>query len=178
VCPPLIGSHGWRIASVDVDDPEWRVTEGALVGGVEEVFCPREPLQPLSWSITREAPQVHGDDSVRRLGLAVRLRVEGRCHVEIGPHQSHELPPELGGEHDVAVRHHGLRHTMEADNFREERLSHGLRQIWVCQRNKVKVLAEPVHHCQDDELAAYSGQGFDEVQRHVRPDSLWNRERK
>jgi hypothetical protein len=36
--PRLIGADGRRVTAVD--DPEWRVAEGALVGGVEDILHP------------------------------------------------------------------------------------------------------------------------------------------
>jgi hypothetical protein len=120
--PRLIGADGRRVTAVD--DPEWRVAEGALVGSVEDVLRPRKPLQPLAGSITGEAPQVHDDDAVGRLGLTIGLRVEGRRHVEFGAHQSHELPPKFGGEHGVKVGHHGLWNIVQANDLGEETLGH------------------------------------------------------
>jgi uncharacterized Fe-S cluster protein YjdI len=63
---------------VFVDDPEWCVTQGALVRGAEDILRPR---QPLAWLVPDEAEQIHDNDVVGHLGLAVRLGVEHRGHV-------------------------------------------------------------------------------------------------
>jgi hypothetical protein len=44
----------------------------------------------------------------------------------------------------------------------------------MCQGNKMAILAELVHHCQDDGLAPYARKSFDEVQGNVRPHPLRN----
>jgi hypothetical protein len=40
----------------------------------------------------------------------------------------------------------------------------------------VRVLAETVHHCEDDGLAPDAWQCLDEVHGDVRPNTLWHRE--
>jgi hypothetical protein len=44
----------------------------------------------------------------------------------------------------------------------------------MCQGNKMAILAEPVHHCQDDGLAPYARKSFDKVQGNVRSHPLRN----
>jgi hypothetical protein len=77
--PRLIGPDGWWVAPVD--DPERGVPKRALVCRIEDELRPWEPLQLVMRSIAREAAKVHDDDSVSRLGLAIRLQVEGSRHV-------------------------------------------------------------------------------------------------
>ena len=76
--------------------------------------------------------------------------MECRRHVQLGPHQAHELMPERRGEDGVTIRHHGLRHPVKAHNVGEEGLSDGLGGVRMRQENKMAVLAKPVHHGQDD----------------------------
>ena len=47
------------------------VFKGELVGGVVDVFCQRHPAQPLAGMISGEAAEVHDDDLVGGLHLAV-----------------------------------------------------------------------------------------------------------
>jgi hypothetical protein len=75
----LIGPDGWWVAPVD--DPERGIPKRTLVRRIEDELRPWEPLQPVTRTIAREAAKVHDDDSVGRLGLPIRLRVEGRRHV-------------------------------------------------------------------------------------------------
>jgi hypothetical protein len=64
-----------------VDDSERGVPKRALVHRIEDKLRPWEPLQPVTRSIACEAVKVHDDDSVSRLGLPIRLWVEGSRHV-------------------------------------------------------------------------------------------------
>jgi hypothetical protein len=75
----LIGPDGWWVAPVD--DPERGVLKRALVRRTEDELRPREPLQPVTWSIASEVAKVHDDDSVSCLRLPIRLRVDGSRHV-------------------------------------------------------------------------------------------------
>jgi hypothetical protein len=75
----LIGLDGRWVAPID--DPERGVPKRALVHNIEDELRPWEPLQPMTWLIAREAVKVHDDDSVSRLGLPIRLWVEGSRHV-------------------------------------------------------------------------------------------------
>jgi hypothetical protein len=75
----LIGLDGRWV--VPIDDLERGVPKRALVCRIEDELHPWEPLQPVTWSITCDTAKVHDDDSVSRLGLPIRLRVEGNRHV-------------------------------------------------------------------------------------------------
>jgi hypothetical protein len=75
----LIGPDGRWVAPID--DPERGVPKRASVHRTEDELRPWEPLQPMTWSIASEAAKVRDDDSVSRLGLSIRLRVEGSRHV-------------------------------------------------------------------------------------------------
>ena len=98
--------------------------------------------------------------------------MESQGHVEFGAHQAYELAPKCRGEDWIAVRHHGLGNAVKPHDVREEGLRDGLGGVWVRQGNKVAILAEPVHHRQDDGLATDARQCLHEVERDVRPDTL------
>jgi hypothetical protein len=59
-----------------VDHSERRVMEGGLVCRVVDVLSPWQPAQPLSRAISSEAAQVHHNDAVGYLCLAIGLWVE------------------------------------------------------------------------------------------------------
>ena len=118
----FVRADGGRITPVN--HLEWRLLQRGLVGGVVDVLCPRQPPEPLARTISCEAAKVHDDDPVRRLCLAIRLRVECSGHVELGAHQAHELPPECRREDRVAVRDQRLWNAMQADDVGEESLRH------------------------------------------------------
>jgi hypothetical protein len=108
--PRLIGPNGERVTPVE--DPERSVSERGLVRRVGHKLCPREPLHPLFGPVTCEPLKVHDDDPISCLGLPIRLRVEGGCHVQLGAHQAHELTPESRREDRIPVRHDGPWHPM------------------------------------------------------------------
>jgi hypothetical protein len=66
-----------------------------------------------------------------------------------------------------------LLHTVEADNLREEHLSHCLRRIRMSKQDEVAILTESVHHGEDDRFPVHARQSFDEVHTDVRPNSRW-----
>ena len=165
--PRLIRADGRGITAID--NAEGRVTEGGLVRRVVDELCPREPPKPLTRAITCETAKVHGDDAIGRLSLAFRLWVEGRRHVQLGPHEPHQLAPKRRGEDGIPIGQQGLRHPMEADDVGEESLSDGLCRVWMSQWNKMTILAEAIHHGEDDGFAPNFGQSFHEVEPNVRP---------
>jgi hypothetical protein len=98
--------------------------------------------------------------------------VESRRHLQLGAAQAHQLAPEVGGEHRVAIRHDGLWHTVEAHDVDEEGVSQTLGGVRVRKGNEVAVFAEVVHHHQDDRLAPNARQRLDEDHGNVRPNPL------
>ena len=60
---------------------------------------------------------------------------------------------------------------MKSHDVGEEGLCDGLGGVRVRQGDEVTVLAEPVHHHQDDGLATDARQCLHEVQPDVRPDT-------
>jgi hypothetical protein len=67
---------------------------------------------------------------------------------------------------------------MKPNDLGEERLGHGLHGVGVRQRNEVGVLAETVHHREDDRLALHLGESFYEVEANVTPHHRGHRKRK
>ena len=125
----LVGTDRGRI--ITIDDLEGCVLERRLESGIVDVLGSREPVEPLSRAITGEAAEVHDDDLISSLHLAIRLGMEHQRHVQLGAREPHELAPERRGEDGVAVRDHGLRNTMEANNLGEEHLGHRLCRVRV-----------------------------------------------
>lgn len=73
--------------------------------------------------------------------------------MQLRAHQAHQLAPERGREDRIAIGHHRLRNTVEADDVGEERLGDELHRVGVHQQYEVAVLPEPIHHGEDDRLA-------------------------
>jgi hypothetical protein len=76
--PRFVVPDGWRIPAIHL---EGGVLERRLVRRVVDVLRPWQPTQPLLGPVPCEAPEVHDDDFVGRLRLAVRLGVEGGRHL-------------------------------------------------------------------------------------------------
>uniref|UniRef100_A0A8R7TJV7 Uncharacterized protein n=1 Tax=Triticum urartu TaxID=4572 RepID=A0A8R7TJV7_TRIUA len=70
---------------------------------VVAVLRPCQPVHPSSWTISSNAAQVHGDDLVDDLGLAIRLGMKRRAHAELHARQPKEIPPDVAREHRVTV---------------------------------------------------------------------------
>jgi hypothetical protein len=65
---------------------------------------------------------------------------------------------------------------METYNVCEECMCHRFHRIWMGERNEVAVLAEAIHHHEDDRFAADSWQRLHKINVNVRPDRCWNGE--
>jgi len=78
-------------------------------GRVVAVLRPGEPVHPSSRSITCNTTQVHGDNLIDHLGLAVSLRMEGRAHAQLDAGHLEEVAPNVASEHGVSVAHDGGR---------------------------------------------------------------------
>jgi hypothetical protein len=59
---------------------------------------------------------------------------------------------------------------VEVHDLSEENLHHRLRRVRVCEGDEVAVLAEMIHHHQDDRLPSYAWQCLNEIKPNVRPD--------
>ena len=137
---------------------------------------PGQPVEPVAWAVAGEAPQVHGDGLVHRLRLAIRLRMEGRAETQLDARLTEEVPPHPTSENRVAVADDGLRKSVEPNNVVEEGAGVGRGGVRLPQRDEVRVLGEPVHDGEDDALAVHLGQGLDEVDGNIRPNSGGDRQ--
>jgi hypothetical protein len=103
--------------------------------------------------------------------------VEGKQHVQLGAHQSHQLAPKQRGEHRVALGDNGLRHAVQAHDVNEERLGHGVDGVWMRQGDEVTIFAEAVNDGEDHRFAVHPRQSFHEIEANVGPDlgRYWQR---
>ena len=95
--------------SMAVHDLEWCGAKSGVEHCVVAVLRPWQPVKPRSGSITGRAAKVHGYRLVRRLGLPVGLGVERRAHLQLDARELEQVPPDMAGEHRVAVADDGLR---------------------------------------------------------------------
>ena len=96
--------------------------------------------------------------------------MERSGHVQLRPHEAHELAPKDGGEDRIVVGDDGLRWTMKTHDVGEERLCHRLDGVRVAEGDEVEVLAEAVDDGEDDRFAVDAGQCFNEVEADIRQD--------
>jgi hypothetical protein len=100
-CALLVRQYCRGVAAIH--DMKWRSLQGDLKSRVVAELNPWQPLHPLSWSIPCQAPQIHGDNLVSCLRLAVGLQMKGGGHVERDLGEFEELPPKVAREHWVAI---------------------------------------------------------------------------
>jgi hypothetical protein len=98
---PLLGKQSRR--GTTIDDLERRSTKRGVERRVVAELGPGQPLQPCAWTIASDATKVHGDGLVDGLRLAIGLRVERGTHPQLDACKLEELPPNVAGEHRVAV---------------------------------------------------------------------------
>ena len=55
--------------------------------GLVAELHPWEPIEPITWTISYDAMEVHSNNLVHRLGLGIRLGVEHGAHTELHPSQ-------------------------------------------------------------------------------------------
>ena len=86
--------------------------------------------------VTSKAPQVHHDDAVSDLGLAVCLWVEGRTTQELYTSKLEQFLPKAAGEDRGTIAHNRTRKAMKPDDVLEESSSHRLRSRGDSRRQK------------------------------------------
>jgi hypothetical protein len=93
---PAHTAAGGRGSSID--DLEGSGTESRVEGRIIAILRPREPIHPCARSITCHTAQIHSNDLVNDLRLAVRLGMEGRAHAEGNARHSEKIAPHVAGE--------------------------------------------------------------------------------
>ena len=138
-----------------------------MIRGIVAIFSPGEPIQPCARPVPSGAPQILGDRLVDNLGLAIRLRMEGRAHPELDTDEFEDVAPNMASEHRIPIAHNGVWEPMQSDNGFEERLRHCGRRVGVTQGDEVSMLGELINHRQDDTLAVVTRQALNEVHGDV-----------
>ena len=146
-----------------------------LVGSVETELHPWKPLQTQTEAIAGETPQIHDNNAVGDLRLAVRLRMEGRAAQELDASQLKQFLPKVFGEDRVTIAHDGARKAMEPDDIVKERPGHGLRGVGMAQGHEVSHLGEPIDDGQNDRLVTHPRKALHEVHGYVTPDMTRHR---
>jgi hypothetical protein len=100
-------------------------------------------------SVTGQAPEIHNDDLVSHLGLAVGLWSERRAGAELGAGEVEQLRPHVAGEDGTPIAHDRRRDAMEPNDATEECLGDGRRRIGVAESDEVVVFGESDHQITD-----------------------------
>jgi hypothetical protein len=140
-----------------------------MVGRVVAKLSPWEPIKPITLAITCQTPKIHGNGLVDSLGLPICLRVERKTHAEVHAGVTEEVAPHMTCEYRITVADDGLWEAVEPNNVLEEGAGHRRGCVRVAEWNKMSVLREPVHHCEQHAFAMDLGQGFDEVEGDIHP---------
>jgi hypothetical protein len=128
----------------------------------------------LSQAVTGQAPQIHGYNLVRGLGLTIRLWVEREHELQLDTGHGEQLLPKAVGEDWILVTDNGAHDVVEFDNGVEEDLGHCRHRIRMPQWQKVSRLGKSVHHRKDDRLPLDLGQSFNEVDCNASPHRWGN----
>jgi hypothetical protein len=95
-----------------VHNLEWRRSECRVVRGIVAVLRPGEPVDPRARPITYRTSQIHRDDLVDDLGLAIRLGMKGRTEPLLDTCTFKEIALEIAGEDWVAIADNGAGETV------------------------------------------------------------------
>ena len=113
--------------------------------------------------------EVHGDDAIDGLRLPIRLRMEGRTHVQACPRGGKQSLPKARSENHIPVRNDGCGKPMKSDNVGEEGFSNRLRSVRMRQGDEMRILGETVHNGQYHTFAAHLRKCLNEIHGDVFP---------
>jgi hypothetical protein len=126
-------------------------------GGIITILRPCEPIDPGAGPVTGDAAEVHDNDLVHHLRLAVHLRMESSSHAERDAGQLEEVMPHIAGEHGVPIAHDRRGEPVQPNDAVEEGAGDRCRRIRVLEGNEMGVLGESLDDGEDDRLAAHLG---------------------
>jgi len=115
-------------------------------GSVVAVLRLGEPVHPCARAVSYNTTQIHGNDFVYHLGLAVSLRAEGCAHTQLNVSHPEKVVPDIPSDDRVPVTDDGGREPVQANDVVKEGAGDGGSGVGVAKRNKMRVLGEVVDH--------------------------------
>lgn len=106
--------------------------------------------------------------------LAIRLRMIGTTHFQLGVRHLEQFLPQSTSENFVSVRYDSIREPMQLIHLLHICLSHCQSCAWVIQSYKMSILRELVHHYEYAIVLLRFRQSLYEIQRHhAKHDLEW-----
>ena len=150
---------------------------GRMLGVVVAEFCQWEEARPVGLLVVCIDAEVLFQHGVQLLRLPVRLRMKRRGAVGPNTAQLQQPPPEVGGEHRIAIAHQGVRKTVSSNHMLEDKGSDVRTCYRFCCRNEVCRLSETVHDHEDSIVVVAGRQVCDPVKGHAAPRPRRDRKR-
>ena len=101
---------------------EWGATQSRVEACVVPEFSERKLGSPLGWAGVDEVAQISLHTLVHAFRLTIHLGVIYGTHTELDSCQPKQFPPQVTGEHLVAIRYDGGWHPMKLINMTHEGL--------------------------------------------------------
>lgn len=74
-----------RQTSPTIYHPERRAMKSGLIRSVVTILNPRQPLKPGTWTISCQAPEIHSNNAILNLRLAITLRWKAEVMLRVTP---------------------------------------------------------------------------------------------
>ena len=150
---------------------------GRMLGVVVAEFCQWEEASPVGLLVVCIDAEVLFRHGVQPLRLPVRLGMKRRGAVGPDTTQLQQPPPEMGGEHRIAIAYQSVRKTVSSNHMLEEKGRHVRGCPRFCCRDEVGRLSEAVHDHEDSIVVVAGRQICDPVEGHAAPGSRRDRKR-
>ena len=107
---------------------------------------PRKASRPRSEGDPRGASQVHHNDPIDDLGLAIRLRMKRHTQAKLHTCKLKQIAPQIAGEDWVAITDNGVGEAVEAHNAVKEGVRHRGSRVGVADGDEVRIFGKPINH--------------------------------
>jgi len=122
--PPCAPPLKHKAERPTIDHLEQRSLKHCVISSIIAKFYRWQLVQPITRTITSEAPQVHGDGLVHYFGLPICLWMDSSTHPKVDVGVSKKITPHLSCEHRIPIIDDGLQKSMEPHDILKEGVSH------------------------------------------------------